>query len=159
MTRREFAAYQKAHACEALSWLANDCIKRYLAAARLVGLQGAIADRIAEARCKGGQDLTPLLTVWDAVCERYRDERFDAQESLFEAHDAEVRREWSEFVHWKLFPRLLREDEFVRNVLRALRLLPCRDIADVVTALRCHVFEMTLPDDDPPRDFADIEGG
>jgi hypothetical protein len=87
----------------------------------------------------------PLYPVWRLICERYRKERFNLQTTLFKEHEIEVQELWGQFLYWELFPHLLREDEFVRNVLRATDLIPCRMKHKSVSALIQHLEEMSLP--------------
>jgi hypothetical protein len=157
MTLEAFTARQHDDGHRALSCLLQDCTRRFLAAAALVGVEGPTIKRIQDARYEGNVDLTPLYPIWDLICERYRRERFDAQESLFREHSQDVLVRWGQFLHWELFPLFLRENEFVRNVLRAVGLLPCRSREQVVSAMYQYVSDMGLPYQRPPWDSSDIE--
>jgi hypothetical protein len=152
-----FTLMQQDDGRRGMSCLLQDCVRRFLAAAALVGLDGPTIKRIQDARYEGNLDLTPLCPIWNLICERYRNERFDPQESLFKEHSQDVLERWGQFLHWELFPLFLRENEFVRNVLRAVGLLPCRSREQVVSTMCQYVSDMSLPYHRPPWDSADIE--
>ncbi|HLJ48970.1 MAG TPA: hypothetical protein VKU01_23300 [Bryobacteraceae bacterium] len=157
MTLEAFTKMQRDDGRRGLSSLLQDCVRRFLAAASLVGAEGPAIKRIQDARYEGNVDLTPLFPIWDLICERYRKERFDAQASLFKEHSQDVLERWGQFLHWELSPLFLRENEFVRNVLRAVDLLPCRSREQVVSAMYQYISDMSLPYQRPPWDSADIE--
>jgi hypothetical protein len=157
MTLGEFELVQREDRREALFSLLENCIMKYLLAASLVGVGGPIIERIRNAKCKGKVDLAPLLPAWELISERYRRERFDPQPGLFKEHGADVLERWAKFLHWELFPSLLSENEFVRNVLRASGLLPCHSKDGSITAICHHLTEMSLPFVPPPWDSAEME--
>ncbi|HEV3276301.1 MAG TPA: hypothetical protein VG860_05750 [Terriglobia bacterium] len=157
MTPEEFAVVQRDDMRYALSNLIHDCLRRFLKAAQLVSLRGPVIDAIDKARFESRIDLTPLLPAWGLICQRYRQERFDAQGKLFEDQSRHALERWSHYLHWELFPSLVREDEFVRNVLRVSLLLPCRSTMDAASALCHQIAEMNLPYGTPMWDEADIE--
>jgi hypothetical protein len=157
MTVEEFSGLQREDGRRALSCLLQDCIRRFLAAGSLVGVDGPVFQKIRDARSGGHVDLAPLYPAWEVICERYRQERFDLQASLFKDHRVESLERWGQYLHWELFPHLLRENEFVRNVLRAAELLPCRSRDQAASALSHHLKEMSLPSGRPLWDPAEIE--
>lgn len=144
MTREELAVAQQEGASSALASLVARCESRFVRAADLVGVRGQVIEGLRQASVIGGTDLTPLLPVWGTISRRYREELYDAQASLLEPHREEVPRRWWAYVHRELFPSLLRDDEFVRNVLRAIGLLPCRSRSDAIASLVLYVAEMSL---------------
>jgi len=153
MTNEEFAATQQLQTRSALSDLLTRSEMRFLNAANLINLRGPVIERLRRAMSDRQTDLTPLLPVWRLICERYRDDLYDPQASLFEDHRHEILERWRKFVHWELFPALLREDEFVRNVLRAVELLPSHSPAKAIDALLHHIAEIDLPCGVPPWDY------
>ena len=157
MTVEEFSGLQHEDGRRALSSLLHDCIRRFLAAGSLVGLDGPVFKSLRDARYEGNVDLTLLFPAWEVICARYRQERFDQQASLFKDHRVESLERWGQFLHWELFPHLLRENEFVRNVLRAAGLLPCGSKDQAASALSHHLKEMSLPSGRPLWDPAEIE--
>ena len=157
MTPGEFSALQLEDGRRALSSLLQDCIRRFLAAGSLVGVDGPIFKGLRDVRYEGHVDLAPLFPAWEVICERYLKERFDQQPSLFKDHRVESLEHWGQFLHWELFPHLLRENEFVRNLLRATPLLPCHSHQQAACALSDHIREMSLPFGRPPWDPAEIE--
>jgi hypothetical protein len=56
---------------------------------------------------------------------------------------------WSSHFHHHLVPQLLQINDVVRNVLRAVRLLPCTDSHAATTALTQCFTELTLPQTAP----------
>ena len=135
MTREELAVSQQAGVSFALSVLVARCENRFVKAADLVGVRGQVIEGLRQASINGGADLTPLLPVWGIICRRYREELYDPQASIFEPQSDEVPRRWGTYVLSELFPFLLRNDEFVRNVLRATGLLPSGSRSDAVSSL------------------------
>jgi DNA-binding GntR family transcriptional regulator len=142
----------------ALSSLVDRCARRFVSAADLVGVKGREIERLRRSRYEGGTDLSRLLEGWDVLCTRYRRERYDAQASLIEDHGDQETRRWSEFLYWELFPSLEQEDEFVRNVLRAVELLPSRSPARAAAAIRHHLQEITLVHEPSARVSEDTDG-
>ena len=146
MTGEEFRQMQRDMARDAISSLLNNCRLRFLDAARLVQLTGSWIDRLHESYSTGSIDFTPLLPIWHQVCQHYYRERFGtSQASLFRDNDKETVDQWAKFVYQDLFANLVCEDEFVRNVLRACKLLPCLDTEEAISAMVYHVKEMDLP--------------
>jgi hypothetical protein len=145
MKKEEFFDFQYEYGHSALSGLLRDCIRRFLAAARLVELDGPVFKTMREAEHKGHVDIAPLYPAWEAICKRYLRERFDEQAGLFQDHRAESIERWGQFIYWELFPVVLLDDEFVRNVLRAAGLLPCTSKYRAAAALSNHLQEMNLP--------------
>lgn len=157
VTPEQFAILQQEWVRPALSHLVQRCQQRFLRAADLVHLRGPVIERIRRATAGAGLDLTPLLPVWQLICERFRHERFDPQMPLFGHHNEEIVERWSQFLYGELFPILLREDECVRNVLRALELLPNQAPATAVAALCRHISEMNLSYGTPVWDSEEMD--
>ena len=157
MNREEFELAQQEWARPALSSLLSNCYERFLRAADLVNLRGEVPERIRRARIEGGTNLRPLFPAWNLICERYRNERYVPQLGLFREHKDEVLEDWGQFVYWELFPALVRENEFVRNVLRAIELLPCHSPDKAAAALVLYISEMELPNRRPISYSEDID--
>ena len=150
MTRDELAAFQADGAKTDLFALYSLCRRRFLHAADLLELP---RDRLGPIAAMSGWetvDLAPLLPAWSILCGRYRDEGYDPQVNLFAPSASAPAEAWSRFVHHRLFPTLARDDELVRNVLRAVGAIPCRSSANAAEALCLRLTEMTLPDTPPP---------
>jgi hypothetical protein len=145
MNRDAFARLQHAQAAPALHCLAMSCRRRFLSAAALVELRGPVVDSLRDFGVSQGLDVALLLGAWERVCERYLSERYDPQTSLFQAHDRQVERAWGVFLYQHLLPELVRNDELVRNVLRALGGLPSRAPKAAAEAVELHLAEMSLP--------------
>jgi hypothetical protein len=158
MNREEFARSQREWTIPALSGLVRDCIGRYLSALRLLQIGGEPAGVLEHARRNGGLDLGPLLPFWSVVCDRYRSERYDGQGDLFGDEEKARLDAWSRFVYHELFPALCREDEFVRNVLRSVGLLPSRSPRAAAEALLRYAEDMAMPEGLPLWDPANPDG-
>lgn len=152
MTNDEFEKVQQEWAVPALSSLVRGCLRRYLRAASLLQVRGDHLGKLRHASTHGGQDLSPLFRFWHAVCDRYRSDRYDPQQGLFQDHEAAVVEQWGHFIYHELFPALYQEDEGVRNVLRAVELLPSRSASGAAEALVRYAEDMALPGDTPPWD-------
>lgn len=157
MTESEFRLFQQEDLRSVLSALLQGCVGRFLAAGNLIELDGPVFEAHHKARYGRYVSLEPLCGVWEIICERYMREQFDPQSSVFKDHRTELLEKWVQLLHWKLFPHLLRENEFVRNVLRATGLLPCRSREGVEEALASHVREMALPFNPPALEAWEIE--
>ena len=150
MPFESLAELQEESTRNALSSLLSDCEERFLTAARLLQIANPVTDRIQESKSKGGTSLAPLYPMWHVICRRYRREFDGAQPSLFASDSGDLATKWGHFLHRRLFPRLVEEDEFVRNALRAVGLLPSKTPkTEASDALAHHVTEMTLPDTTP----------
>jgi hypothetical protein len=152
MTRDELAETQAAEAVQHIYALSMKCRRRFLRSADLVCMRSA---PIAKLRKWGSESLKvgPLILPWQLICHRYLWERHDPQLSLLSKTPLmEAAEAWSQFVYWHLLPHLVLDDEFVRNVLRALGGIPCESPERAVTAVGSFLAEMTLPDAAPPWD-------
>ena len=126
------------------------CRARFVQSADLVGLHSPVIKALRSYGYQAGLDVSPLFPAWQKLCDRYVAERYNPQISLFGDHATEQTAAWYHFIYHELFPQLVREDEFVRNVLRALAALPCRCQTEAVVALRQYFREITMPSDSPP---------
>lgn len=146
----ELAQYQQDQSVHALFSLAMSCRRRFLLAADLVEMRGPAMKKLRIFGQLERIDLAPLLPAWRCLCDRYLSSHYNPQLSLFEDRRSQIITEWEQFVYHKLFPTLIRSDELVRNVLRALGGLPCRAPEQAAASVHQHLLEMTLPDDAPP---------
>src|SRR5688572_7893313 len=96
------------------------CRARFVRAADLVCMRSGATENLRRFGQFDGIDVSPLLGAWSVICERYLRERFDPQPALLPDVMSDEPGRWSRFVHHELFPSLVRDDELVRNVLRAL---------------------------------------
>lgn len=139
------AAYQAVSAAANVTTLALHCRRRYLHSADLVGVRSAEIERLREFGWKAGIDVAPLMPAWQGLCSRYVNERYDGQSGLFDKYGSSQQEAWCHFVNWTLFSHLLREDEFVRNVLRALGASACTSRHAAADGIHRHLMEMPLP--------------
>jgi hypothetical protein len=154
----DFQQAQRSNAAQNLHALFMSCRRKFLNAARLLELRGAAIENLRECGHKS-VDLWPLMNMYSVVCDRYTDAFFSPQAKLF-ANPADAQDEkWGRYFHHVLVPHLLLEDEFVRNVLRAMMAIPCKNPQLARDALVQHVSEMTLPETRPlwaPEDEIDL---
>lgn len=145
----DFQQAQRSNAAQNLHALFMSCRRKFLNAARLLELRGAEIENLREWGYKS-VDLWPLMNMYSVVCDRYTDAFYSPQAKLF-ANPADAQDEkWGRYFHHVLVPHLLLEDEFVRNVLRAMMAIPCKSPQLARDALVQHVSEMTLPETRPP---------
>lgn len=94
-------------------------------------------------------DLWPLMNMYSVICDRYMETFFSPQENLFPNPSDAQDEKWSRYFHHVLLPHLLAEDEFVRNVLRAMMAIPCQNHQLARESLVQYVTEVTLPQTRP----------
>lgn len=145
----DFQQAQRSGATQDLYALFMSCRRKFLNAARLLELRGAVVEKLNEYGSRT-VDLWPLMSMYNVVCDRYTEVFFSAQEALFpnpaDGQDAK----WRRYFHQVMVPHLLQDDEFVRNVLRAMMAIPCKSPQLAGDAIVQRVVEMTLPDTAPP---------
>ena len=149
---------QRAGATADLFALVMACRRKFLNAARLLELRSPAIDRLHAMGAETAVDVWPLLRPFEVLTERYIAAFFTPQDALFPnpGDGQDVR--WSRYFHHVLLPHLLQNDELVRNVLRAVRALPCNDSQAAAGTLAQLFSEMTLPETAPawaPEDILD----
>lgn len=144
-----FQQAQQSNAVQNLHTLFMSCRRKFLNSARLIELRGTAIENLQEYGHKS-VNLWPLMNMYCVVCDRYTDAFFSPQANLFANPSDAQDEKWERYFHHVLVPHLLLEDEFVRNVLRAMMALPCRNPQLARDALVQHASEMTLPETRPP---------
>jgi hypothetical protein len=142
------AAEQSASEKQMLFDLYGKCRRRYLRAAQLMEIPRAQLGAIDTLGASEPVTLLPLQHGWKVFCERYRKEAADYQLNLLDK-EAGTERQWGKWVYNVFFPTILQDDEFVRNVLRAVGAIPCTDAKMAATALIATLTNMTLPAQTP----------
>ncbi len=150
MTTKRIEQLQEDHAAQAINSLVMTCRARFIRSADLVGIRGPAIDHLQRLGLQESINVVPLMNAWLYLCKRYRAERYDPQQNLFRNSETELEELWGKFVYHELIPQLLREDELVRNILRAVRGLPCTDPDKAAEAVYQYFLEMTLPAMSPP---------
>lgn len=140
----DFRLAQRRSAVHDMYALFMACRRRFLNAASLLEVDGAEVEVLRESS-RESLDLQPLMSIHAAICERYVEVFLSPQASLFANFEDEPDLRWGRYFHDVLVPHLLLEDVFVRNVLRAMMAIPCRNPQRSVDALVQHISEMTLP--------------
>ena len=136
---------QREGAVSNLASLAANCRRKFLNAARLLEWRSPVIDKLHSFGVGGPVDLWPLLTPHAVLAERYIEHFYSPQVSLFPTPGDEEDAKWGNYFRQVLVPHLVADDDVVRNVLRALRALPCKEPEQAALALRQHFTEMTLP--------------
>ncbi len=134
---------------EVLSYLIMECRRKFLRGAELVEVRSVVIERLTHFGYKDLEDLDQLNPAWDCLCNRFMKERFDPQMLLFEDHDKAMKKSWGEFIYWEICPKLLEDDEVVRNILRASGGLPCKSKQNAGLFLYSYISEMTFPNSRP----------
>lgn len=145
----ELRAFQRAGAIQNLHSLVMTCRGRFLEAAKLLELRSETIDKLASFGLKASVDLWPLLVPFNVLTERYVEQFYTPQLSLFPGPGEKQDEKWGRYFYHALVPHLIASDEVVRSVLRAVRALPCRQPDQATTALSHYFMEMTLPDTRP----------
>ncbi len=132
-----------------LSSMFQGSVRRFIEAAYLLEIDSPAVSawrRILYERV----DLAPLLPAFSIIKDRFLKEVHSAQMELFDKsyYDTCLRR-WTKFAYHDLLPLLMRNDEFVRNVMRVMGLLPCYSPEEAEKSLRQYLHEMTLPNRTP----------
>lgn len=147
---QDFREKLRAGATDNLADLFRACRSRFLDAANLLELRSPAIDKLRDAGySEHPVDLWPLLRQFEVLTERYVDAFFSSQDALFPNPGDEQDVRWSRYFHHVLLPHLLQNDELVRNVLRAVRALPCNDSPGAASAVGQYFAEMTLPETAP----------
>ncbi|MCC6176201.1 MAG: hypothetical protein IT305_12920 [Chloroflexi bacterium] len=149
LTSNELRRYQFDGRVYHLDSLARQCGRRFLRAANLVDMRSKSIDSLRHTIAIESIDLMPLVPAWYVICDRYLAEQYNPQLALLPDLVEDEPERWNRFVHHHLLPELVRDDELVRNVLRALGALPCKSPSDAASAVRSHFLNMTLPHDKP----------
>lgn len=148
MDAEYFRQTQRSSAVNYLGSLFRACRSRFLNAASLLELRGPVFDKLRESAYEN-VDLWPLLGMFDVICDRYADEFFTPQEELFITPVDEQDAKWTRYFYNILIPHLVQDDGFVRNVLRAVMVIPCKSPRLAGDAIVQYIFEMTLPETVP----------
>jgi hypothetical protein len=142
VNRQELRRHQVDSAAAYLFPLIDRCRLRVLNAVHLIGADPAQWPGLTRA-ADASVDFGPLWPFWLAVIDRYNREVFDPQTELFGEPEPQLTR-FSQFVHWRVWPALAKDNECVRNVLRALRLLPSHDSQRAMDALVYFIGELPI---------------
>ena len=124
------------------------CGRRFLDAARLLDIENSSIVELREF-LEHGFWVPQFYPAYDAVAERFIYETDWAQMDAFEPERELVERRWIEFFQESLVPKLLDDDEFVRNVLRVEKILPVRDKHKAIDAIVVKMAGVTFPSNDP----------
>lgn len=145
----DFREMQRAGAMPCLSSLFDASRRKFLNAANLLEVRSPAIERLRSVGADTRIDLWPLLNPFMVLAERYVGTFFSPQDALFPAPDGKADECWSRYFHHVLLPYLLQQDELVRNVLRAVRALPCNDPQGAANAVGHFFAELTLPETAP----------
>lgn len=144
----DFRRVQRSGAAQNIHWLFMSCRRRFLDAARLLELNDSDFHKLISSGFDT-VDLSPLMSMYGVLCDRYAEQFFTPQEDLFGSPADAQDSKWNAYFHHVLIPHLIQEDEFVRNILRAMMVIPCKNSQFSSLALLNHLSEMTLPETRP----------
>jgi hypothetical protein len=133
-----------------ISSLFTRCVARFRSAALLVGAdmrQWPAIDRYMSTSV----DLAPFADFWARVCNRYNRDVFGSQSDLWQK-SADLETEFSQFIHWRLWPLVASENECARNVLRIAGSLPSKSQEQAARALVVYIDDLTFDVDMKPLD-------
>lgn len=126
-----------------LSSLVDQSRGKFLHAANLLQVYSPI---ITQLRNKtDGVQLWPLLPFYQSLCERYIENFFSPQLDLIDLIKEGADQKWEQYFFWVLVPDLLRQDDLVRNILKAVGLLSCSDPNRASQSLTYYADEIVLP--------------
>lgn len=143
-----FREFQRGCAPADLASLLRACRRRFVVAAQLLCVDSAPVRALQSSESQR-TDVWALLPMHAALSERYIDAFFSPQVRLFPDPKGAADERWNRYFHHVLVPNLVREDEVVRNVLRATGALPSRSAQSAAASLIQYVTEMTLPETQP----------
>ena len=83
------------------------------------------------------------------IVRRYNAEVFSPQVDWIAPEETRPDVRWSRYYYYKLIPRLLEDNEFVRNILRATEALACKNHKKARVSLLTYGEEFVLPDTRP----------
>ena len=142
---------QREYFANYMDGLARACRDKYLQAARLMEVESIAVNQVRELTQDGPIGLYYLLPAYSILCARYNERFFSPQENLFKNPSQEQDARWARYFWSRLTPRLLESDEIVRNVLRAVRGIPCADQRAASDALKQSATDCLLPNYDEFR--------
>ena len=126
-----------------LSSLVNQSRRKFLNAANLLQVHSPVITQMA-AKTEGIQ-LWPLSPFYQGLCERYIESFFTPQLDLIDPIKEGADQKWEQYFSWVLAPYLLKQNDLVRNILKAVGLLPCNNPTRASESLAFYADEMTLP--------------
>lgn len=148
MTPAQLKTIQERGAIYAVDSLIGECRRRYRRAAELLRLH-ELSTLVADA----GYYLTDrnrlVSEVWIPLCDRYRGEWYDPQDSLFCDHDQREERAWYTFVNDVAIPAFADHNEMLRSVLGVVRILPDHRVDQELEELSEFVSREDFPGLDP----------
>lgn len=127
----------------------ESCRRRFINSALLLEIRSPTIEKLMDS-CGERVELWPLLKSYETLMERYADLYFTSQLTLFYDPKETPDMLWYKYFHHVLVPTLLQRNDIVRNVLKALSLLPCESSKTAADALVYEFSELTLPTQIPP---------
>jgi len=135
--------HQKESWAAYLGTLVDICARKYLAAADLVNLDLFDHPKLYDYKNQR-INLFPIQNIWEPVCIKYNRYHSGEQGDIFIGMDApEIL--FSNYIHWKLWPALTEDNEFVRNILRAVDILISTDPSGAAEALKIMIENHRMP--------------
>ena len=123
--------------------LFTNCQTKFVNAANLLELQSPILDALRKDATPVA-DLGVLRGVYSLICQKYINEIFSPQLDMINQLAYIEDKKWIRCYYQKIIPRLISDNDFVLNVLRATKVIPCKDPRAAADALLHHVNESSL---------------
>lgn len=146
---RELEIEQRASAGRNLGRLISDCIYRYLNASELLQLDEPIFQEMRSFLGSGFSTL-PLDPLYRVICERYNNEVYCSQMEMWVKPELDALTRWSQYYHGQCVPRFVSQDDWARNILCVMRLIPCLSPDQALESLIYKASDMTMPNQSPP---------
>ena len=145
----EFRTCQSQYATQNLVSLVMTCRHKFLKAAHLLEVRNDVIDKLTAFGIHARVDVAPLSGPFHVLAERYAEQFFTSQKSLFPLPGDAEDEKWDRYFYQILVPYLVTDAGTVRNILRAVHALPSHQPAQAVAALQQHFTELTLPTPSP----------
>ncbi len=146
MNRDEFRLYTEDRTVSDLAGLVLACGGRFARAAKLIGYRTVEVDHLSELSLWSAASVSPLMSLWPILCDRYLSELFSPQMQLWPDIRLEPSNLWHLFVHGMAIPDLTRLDSFVRAVLVIVGLLKNPSLEGAVALVERRLAEYPLRD-------------
>ena len=148
MSLEETEQYQYDNRVSYLASLFGAAARHFLNAASLLEINSPVIKRLKEME-QASVDMSPLFPLYDVIVRRYNAEVFSPQVDWIAPEETRPDVRWSRYYYYKLIPRPLEDNEFVRNVLRATEALACKSYKKARVSLLTYCEEFVLPDTRP----------
>ena len=146
MNIKEFRQVQNDCTVTYLTTLALASRLRFLSAAHLLEIKNEVIGSVSALGIRSGINIRPLRRSYRTLAARYVDSFYSPQMKLFPLPGETQDEQWSRYWYHYLVPDLVENDDVVRDVLRALQVLPCKNIEAAVFEIEQYCTEFDMPE-------------